>query len=410
MIVPAFRLASIAKVGLRAIARNKLRSTLTALGIIIGVACVIAMSAVAEGAARQVQSNIRALGTNSIMIFPGAVTQSGARIFTGHSTLTPEDVEAIRAECPSVAYAAAGARTAGQVVAGEANWSTEIFGTDVDWPLIRAWNTEQGSFFTEADVRAAAKVSVLGRTVADNLFPDGGAVGQIVRIRNVPFRVVGVFEKKGGSVMGGRDQDDQVVVPYTTVMKRLTGATRLSHVFVAAVSEDRIRQAMEEISALLRQRHRIGPGQDSDFMMRSQEEIASSAAETADTFKVLLASVAAISLLVGGIGIMNIMLVSVTERTREIGVRMAVGAKARHVLTQFLFEAVTLSVVGGAIGVGLGIASSAAISTIQGWPVAVRPESVALAFGFAALVGVAFGLYPAAKAARLDPIEALRYE
>jgi putative ABC transport system permease protein len=405
----AYRFWSIVRVGLRAIGRNKLRSGLTALGIIIGVACVIAMSAVAEGAARQVQSTIRSLGTNSIMIFPGAVTQAGARIFTGQSTLTQEDVEAIRAECPSVAYAVAGVRTAGQLVAGETNWSTEIFGTDVDWPLIRAWNTERGSFFTEADVRAAAKVCVLGRTVADNLFPHGEAVGQIVRIRNVPFRVVGVLEKKGGNPMG-RDQDDQVVAPYTTVMKRLTGATRLGMIFVAAVSEDRVRQAMEEISSLLRQRHRIGPGQDSDFMMRSQEEIASSAAETANTFKVLLASVAAISLLVGGIGIMNIMLVSVTERTREVGIRMAVGAKARHVLTQFLFEAVTLSVVGGAIGVVLGIASSAALSTLQDWPVSIRPQSVAVAFGFAALVGVAFGLYPAAKASRLDPIEALRYE
>ncbi len=405
----ALRLASIVRVGLKAIARNKLRSALTMLGIIIGVACVIAMSAVAEGASRQVQSTIRSLGTNYIMVFPGAVTQSGARIFTGQSTLTPEDVQAIKAECPSVAYASAGVRSAAQIVAGESNWGTQIFGVDVEWPLIRVWNPEQGSFFTETDVRSAAKVCVLCRTVADNLFPEGGAIGQVVRIKNVPFRVVGVLEKKGGNMMG-QDQDDQVIVPYTTSMKRLTGATRLNLIYVAAVADDRVQAAIDEVSALLRQRHRIGPGQDSDFMTRSQEEILSSAAETAKTFKGLLASVAAISLLVGGIGIMNIMLVSVTERTREIGIRMAVGAKARHVLTQFLLEAVTLSVVGGLIGVGLGVATSALISEVMEWPTAVRPESVALAFGFAAAVGVFFGYYPAHKASRLDPIEALRYE
>ncbi len=403
------RIANIVKVGLQAIARNKLRSALTMLGIIIGVACVIAMVAVASGASQSIQSQISALGTNFIMIFPGAVTQSGARIFTGQSTLTDDDAAAIKTECPSVAYVSAGTRTAAQVVAGEFNWGTSIQGVDVDWPFIRAWNVEQGGFFTDSDVRGAGKVCVLGRTVADNLFPDGDAVGQYVRIKNVPFRVTGVLEKKGGSTMG-QDQDDTVIAPYTTVMKRLQGTTKIQIVYVAARDENLVKQAQTEIEALLRQRHRLGPGQDSDFMMRSQEEMAAMAATSTRTLSILLGSVAAISLLVGGIGIMNIMLVSVTERTREIGIRMAIGAKGRHVLAQFLLEAIVLSVVGGAIGVILGVASSKIIAASAGWPVQIGAGSVAIAFGFAALVGIFFGFYPARRAAALDPIEALRYE
>ena len=403
------RTGNIVKVGLRAILRNTLRSALTMLGIIIGVACVIAMVAVAGGASASIQESISSLGTNFIMIFPGAVTQSGARIFTGQSTLTPEDAAAIKAECPAVAYVSAGVRTAGQVIAGELNWGTQIYGADVDWPFIRAWNTAQGDFFTDVDVKAGAKVCVLGTTVAENLFPGGGAVGSLVRIKNVPFRVVGVLEKKGGSMMGS-DQDDQVVVPYTTVMKRLMGTTRISLIQAAAAGPDQVGEAKAQIEALLRQRQRIGPGQDSNFMMRTQEEIAATAAQNTRTLSILLGSVAAISLLVGGIGIMNIMLVSVTERTREIGVRMAIGAKGKHVLAQFLLEAVILSVTGGAIGVLLGVSASAAISRLAGWPVRVAPGAVAMAVGFAALIGVFFGFYPARKAARLDPIEALRYE
>jgi putative ABC transport system permease protein len=400
---------SILKVGLRAILRNKLRSSLTMLGIVIGVACVIAMNAVASGATRSVQDTIQSLGTNFLMIHPGAVTQSGARVYTGQSTLTAEDVAAIRSECPSVAYAAAGVRTSAQVVAGELNWGTQVFGTDVDWPLIRSWNLESGSFFTESDVKAGTKVCVLAKTVADALFPEGGAVGQVVRIKNVPFRVVGVLERKGGSMMGD-DQDDQVVAPYTTVMKRLMGQSRIRMIMAAAASPDRVGMAKAEIEALLRQRHRIAPHEDSDFMMRSQDEMASSAAETSRTFAILLGSVAAISLLVGGIGIMNIMLVSVTERTREIGIRMAIGAKARHVLAQFLLEAVTLSIAGGAIGVLLGVVAARTISKYAQWATVILPESVFVSFGFAALIGIFFGYYPARKASRLDPIEALRYE
>jgi putative ABC transport system permease protein len=407
--VGLLRTKNILKVGLKAILRNKMRSSLTMLGIIIGVACVITMIAVASGASRSIQSSISSLGTNFIMIFPGAVTQSGARLFTGESRLTADDALAIRAECPSVAYVSAIVRTSAQVVGGELNWGTTIYGADVDWPFIRAWNVAEGAFFSEADVKSGAKVCLLGRTVADSLFPNGGSMGELVRIKNVPFRVVGVLDKKGGSTQG-TDQDDQILAPYTTVMKRLTGTERINLIQAAAIAPDRVEEAKNEIEALLRQRQRLQPGQDSNFMMRTQEEIASTAAENIKTLSILLGSVAAISLLVGGIGIMNIMLVSVTERTREIGVRMAIGAKARHVLAQFLLEAVILSIVGGALGVILGIGASYAVSYLAGWPVSVGGVSVAAAFGFSAAIGIFFGFYPARKAARLDPIEALRYE
>jgi putative ABC transport system permease protein len=403
------RAGSILKVGLKAILRNKLRSALTMLGIIIGVACVIAMVAVAGGASRSIQASISTLGTNYLMVLPGAVTQSGARIFGGQSTLTAEDAAAIKTDCPAVAYVSAGVRTGAQVVAGEMNWSTAVYGVDVDWPFIRAWNVAEGAFFSESDVKGSTKVCLLGSTVAENLFPSGGAVGSMVRLKNVPFRVIGVLDTKGGS-MTGQDQDDQVVAPYSTVMKRLMGTPRINTIYAAAVGPDDVQEARRQVESLLRQRQRLQPGQDSTFMIRTQEEIAATAAENTRTLSLLLGSVAAISLLVGGIGIMNIMLVSVTERTREIGVRMAIGAKARHVLGQFLLEAVVLSVVGGAIGVLLGVAASTVISKTAGWPVQIGTGSVALAFGFAALVGVFFGYYPALKASRLDPIEALRYE
>jgi putative ABC transport system permease protein len=412
MKIGMMRVLNIVKVGLQAIARNKMRSALTMLGIVIGVACVIAMVGVASGASSSIQSSISSLGTNFIMVFPGAVTQGGARIFSGNSTLTEDDVAAIRTECPSVAYVSAGTRSNGQVVAGELNWGTQIQGVDVDWPFIRAWNVDQGAFFSDTDVKTGAKVAVLGHTVADQLFPDGSPVGQLVRIKNVPFRVAGVLERKGGST-AGQDQDDVVVAPYTTVMKRLGGASnrsRISIIYVAAKSQGLVSQAQSEIDALLRQRHRLGPNQDADFMMRSQEEMASMAAASTRTFSILLGSVAAISLLVGGIGIMNIMLVSVTERTREIGIRMAIGAKGRHVLAQFLLEAVVLSVTGGLIGVVLGMVSSRVIASTAGWPVEIGVAAVALAFGFSALIGIFFGFYPARRAAALDPIEALRYE
>jgi len=343
------------------------------------------------------------------MIFPGASTQGGARLFTGSSTLTLEDADAIKNEAPAVAYVSPNLRTAGQAVAGELNWGTSVYGVGVDWPYIRSWNVGEGNFFTDADVRSGAKVAVLGTTVADNLFPNGGAIGQIVRIKNVPFKVVGILEKKGGNTMG-QDQDDQIVAPYTTVMKRLMGQTKLSMIYASARSADQVGAAQDQIDALLRQRHRIGPGGDADFMMRSQEEIAQANAQQMKILSTLLLSIAAISLLIGGIGIMNIMLVSVTERTREIGIRMAIGAKGRHVLLQFLFEAITLSIVGGLIGVVAGVGISSLAAKLSGWPIVVSMSSIVLSFGVAGAVGICFGFFPALKAAHLDPIDALRYE
>jgi len=403
------RFSNIILVGLRAIARNKMRSFLTALGIIIGVGCVIAVVAIGNGATKSIENSTNAMGTNYIMVFPGAATSGGARMFTGNSNLTVEDAEAIKAECPAVAYVSPTVRSAAQIVAGELNWGTSIQGVDVDYPLIRSWNVADGSFFTDQDVKSASKVAVLGKTVADNLFPDGQAVNQIVRIKNVPFKVTGVLEKKGGN-MQGQDQDDVVVAPYTTVMKRLSGKTKIDMLQVSAASAAQVQEAQNEMDAVLRQRHRIAPKGDPDFQMRSQEEIAQMAGQQSAILRVLLICIAAISLFVGGIGIMNIMLVSVTERTREIGIRMAIGAKGRHVLLQFLFEAVTLAVVGGGVGVALGIGASLVIKRFLQWPIVVTPTSVALSFGVAAFVGIFFGFYPARKASRLDPIDALRYE
>jgi putative ABC transport system permease protein len=400
---------TILKVGLKAIARNKMRSALTALGIIIGVACVIAMVGVGKGSQAAIQSQISALGTNFLMVFPGVATQSGARIFTGESTLTEDDVAAVKAECPSVSYVSPMSRSAGQVVAGNLNWGTQVQGVGVEWPFIRSWNTSLGTFFGESEVRSAAKVCVLGATVATSLFGDQNPVGESVRIKNFPFRVIGVLETKGGNTQG-QDQDDTVIAPYTTVMRLLKGRNRIDMFMASAVSQEAVPQAEAEIEALLRQRHRLPPGADADFMIRSQQEIAQTANETSKTLSVLLASAASISLLVGGIGIMNIMLVSVTERTREIGIRMAIGAKGKDILTQFLVEALTLSIAGGLIGILLGVGASRILAWKAQWSIALPPESILLAFGFSAAIGVFFGFYPARKASRLDPIEALRYE
>jgi len=400
---------TILRVGLKAIARNKMRSALTALGIIIGVACVIAMVGVGKGSQAAIQSQINALGTNFLMVFPGVATQSGARIFTGESTLTEEDVAAVRAEAPSVAYVSPMSRSGAQVVYGNSNWGTQVQGVGVEWPFIRSWNVAQGNFFGESEVRSATKVVVLGSTVATALFGDQSPIGATVRIKNFPFRVIGVLETKGGSTQG-QDQDDTVVAPYTTVMRLLKGRNRIDMFMASAVSQDAVEQAQTEIDALLRQRHRLPAGGDADFMVRSQQEIAQTANETSRTLSILLASAASISLLVGGIGIMNIMLVSVTERTREIGIRMAIGAKGKDILTQFLVEALTLSIAGGLIGILLGVGASRILAWKANWNIALPPESILLAFGFSAAIGVFFGFYPAWKASRLDPIEALRYE
>jgi len=400
---------TILKVGLKAIGRNKMRSILTALGIIIGVACVIAMIGVGQGSQAAIQAQISALGTNFLMVFPGVATQSGARIFTGNSTLTEDDVAAVKAECPAVAYVSPSSRSAAQIVSGSLNWGTSVQGVGVDWPFVRSWNVEKGAFFGDSEVRAAAKVCVLGSTVANALFEGQDPIGQMVRIKNFPFRVIGVLETKGGSVMG-QDQDDLVVAPYTTVMRLLKKTPKIDMFMASAVSRNSVAEAQKEIEALLRQRHRIGAGQDSDFMIRSQQEIAQTADATSRTLSLLLASAASISLLVGGIGIMNIMLVSVTERTREIGIRMAIGAKGRDIRMQFLVEALSLSIAGGICGIALGIGVCEFIAAKAGWPILVSPAAVVLAFGFSAAIGVFFGFYPAQKASLLDPIEALRYE
>src|SRR5688572_17951668 len=403
------RLGNITIVGLKSIARNKMRSLLTALGIVIGVACVIVSVAIGAGVAKSVSDMINSLGSNFIMIMPGTSTQSGARMFTGNSTLTEEDAEAIKREAPAVAYVSPNLRTAAQVVAGDMNWSTSIQGVGIDWPNIRAWNVEDGTFFTEGDIRSGTKVAVLGKTVAESLFPNGDAVGSVVRIKNVPFKVVGVLEKKGGSMMGS-DQDDMIVAPYTTTMKRLMGQSRFGSILASAASAEEVPAAMEQIDALLRQRHRIPPGGDADFMMRSQEEMAQANAQQVGLMRNLLLGIAIVSLFVGGIGIMNIMLVSVTERTREIGIRMAICARGRHVLMQFLFEAVTLSVMGGLIGVVFGVVVATLIGRVAGWPIVISPMAIVIAFVVAATIGIFFGFYPARKASRLDPIDALRYE
>ena len=403
---------NILKVAFRAIGRNKMRSILTMLGIIIGVACVIATVGIGEGARMQMESQLRSLGTNFLMIFPGTTTSSGARTGWGSdSKLNAADVEAIRNECQSCAYVSMSTRSVAQVIYGNQNWSTSIQGAEVDWPLIRSWNLESGEFFTDADNRSAAKVCVIGKTIQNELFFGEDPIGKTIRIKNIPFRVIGVLESKGGSLMG-QDQDDTIVAPYETVRKRLSGTrtTSIGMVMVAAASNEQVWEAQEELTALLRQRHKINPGGDDDFMIRSQTEMLEQAEMQSETLSVLLWSIAGVSLLVGGIGIMNIMLVSVTERTREIGVRMAIGAKGRDIRSQFLIEALVLSISGGLFGVGLGLAIQKAVAGFGGWPISLQPEAIAMAFVFSALVGVFFGFYPAQKASRLDPIEALRYE
>jgi putative ABC transport system permease protein len=398
------------KVAFRALARNKLRSLLTALGIIIGVACVVAVVGIGEGARIQSEDRLKSLGTNFLMVMPGTITSSGARAGLGSSSkLSEDDVDAIRREVPSVSYISASIRTVAQVIYGNQNWSTSIQGAQVDWPLVRSWNLASGQFFTDQDDHGAAKVCVLGQTVVTNLFGDEDPIGKMIRIKNIPFRVTGVLESKGGSTQGA-DQDDLVVAPYETVRKKIMGTTAVGQILVSAASDELVTRAQEELSALLRQRHRITKAADDDFIIRSQTEMIQQAEAQSQTMSALLWSIAGVSLLVGGIGIMNIMLVSVTERTREIGVRMAIGARGRDIQAQFLVEALALSLTGGAAGIAVGLGIQRIVARFAGWPVAVQPSAITLAFLFSALIGVTFGFYPALKASRLDPIEALRYE
>jgi putative ABC transport system permease protein len=398
------------RIALKALNRNKLRTVLTMLGMIIGVGAVITMVALGTGARTTIEERVKSAGTNMIMVNAGNFSTGGVRMGQGNSTkLTPEDANAIK-QIPGVQYAAAGATTRSQVIAGNQNWSTQVQGTDIDLPQIRSWPNKYGSFFTPQDVQSAAKVAVLGTVVSGQLFGDDvDPTGQIIRIKNQPFKVVGVMISKGQSSMG-QDQDDTIFVPYTTVMKKLQGQTNINNVTVSAASGDTINDTAEAIRGVLRIRHKISNPADDDFMVRTLEEMASVQTETTKTMTTLLASIAGVSLLVGGIGIMNIMLVSVTERTREIGLRMAIGARGKDVLLQFLVEAVVISLIGGMIGIGMGFGLSSAVQTFMQWPADISADAIALSFGFSALTGVFFGFYPARKAASLDPIEALRFE
>jgi putative ABC transport system permease protein len=404
------RIGSTVNVAFRALRRNKLRSVLTALGIIIGVAAVIAMVGIGNGAKAQVEAQIASLGQNVILIFSGSTTSSGIRTGWGNAgTLKIEDAEAIRREVSGVVAVSEEIRAATQVAAGNQNWLTQVLGESADYLDIRQWQLADGASFTPQDVRSANKVCVIGRTTATQVFGNDDSVGQVLRVKNVPFVVTGVLTPKGLSALGS-DQDDVVIMPYTSAMKRVIGGTTLRNINVQVGDARQLAAAQQQIISLLRQRHNIRAGKDDDFTVRGQQEIADMATAQSKTMTVLLGAIAGVSLIVGGIGIMNIMLVSVTERTREIGVRLAVGAHGRDILTQFLIEAVALSSVGGMIGIAFGVGVSRVLSVYENWPTLISLSSIIVSFLFSAAVGIFFGFYPARKAAALDPIEALRYE
>ncbi|HWM76425.1 MAG TPA: ABC transporter permease [Methylomirabilota bacterium] len=404
-----------ARIAVRALRVNKLRSILTMLGIIMGVAAVIAMISVGSGAQARIAEQIQSLGASMLVVLSGSSTSGGVRLGAGSQlTITEEDAWAIKREIPSVEAAAPTMRGSAQVVWGNLNWSTQIQGTTPEFFEARDWPVVAGQAFAQEAVDGATKVAVLGETVARNLFADSDPVGQVIRIKKVPFTVVGILGKKGQTTWG-QDQDDVILVPLSTAKRKLLGVSQANARSVGAISvkvregED-MKDAETQTRELLRQRHRLQPYQDDDFNIRNLAEYAAAQEESSRVMTILLAAIASVSLLVGGIGIMNIMLVSVTERTREIGLRMAVGARGRDILMQFLVEAVTLSLIGGTIGVVVGLVTSYTIPYFAGWRTLVRPEAIVIAFGFAAAIGIFFGFYPARKAASLNPIEALRYE
>jgi|UniRef100_UPI00404A966C putative ABC transport system permease protein len=401
------RISSTFIISLRALRRNVLRSSLTALGIIIGVAAVIAMVSIGNGAKNQIEGQIASLGQNVIMIFPGSSSSGGTRGGWGSaSSLTPEDAFAILREVPGVVATSPELRDRSQILGNGLNWNTQIQGESPEYLSIRMWTMKEGDMFTEHDVRANAKVAVIGRTVVNQLFPDVDPIGQIIRIRNIPFKVTGVLEPKGFNFFGS-DQDDIVIIPYTSHLSRVSRRSNLNSILVQAITPEAIPQIQQGITDLLQQRRQ---GREPDFTVRNQIELADTATATSKTMTNLLGAIAGVSLIVGGIGIMNIMLVSVTERTREIGIRMAVGAHGSEIMLQFLIEAVLISALGGIIGIALGVGASEMMSHFNGWPTLVSTSAAVVAFAVSAAVGVFFGYYPARKAAQLDPIDALRYE
>ncbi|MCE2616472.1 MAG: ABC transporter permease [Phocaeicola sp.] len=398
------------KIALKAIAANKMRSFLTALGIIIGVASVIAMLAIGQGSKKSIQAQISEMGSNMIMIHPGADMRGGVRQDpTAMQTLKLENYQKLREECTYLAAITPQVSSSGQLIAGGNNYPSSVTGIAQDYLTIRQLKVKDGEMFSDNDIRTAAKLCVIGKTIVDNLFPSEEPIGKIIRVNQVPFKVIGVLESKGYNSMG-QDQDDVVLAPYTTVMKRLLAQTYLSGIFASAITEDMTENAVSEITTILRREHKLKTTDDDDFTIRTQQELSSMMNTTTDLMTTLLACIAGISLLVGGIGIMNIMYVSVTERTREIGLRMSVGARGMDILSQFLIEAVVISITGGLIGVLIGCGASYMIKAVAHWPVYIQPWSVLLSFLVCTLTGVFFGWYPAKKAAALDPIEALRYE
>ena len=405
-------LAMIIRVAFRALVRNKMRAMLTMLGIIIGVSAVIAMVSIGQGASASVQAQIESIGTNLLFVSAGAQNVGGVRSGTGdtgNQNLTVDDLEAIKREVPSVSMVTPSVNARSQLVAGNMNWNTNVTGVSEQYPEIRKWPVATGSFFTDADVRTAARVIVIGQTLADSLYPGADPIGQDIRVMNLPFRVVGVMASKGQDPQG-RDQDDVAFAPYTTVQKKILGRDRIQIAYVSAITQDATYTAQSQITDLLRQRHKLSANEPSDFTVRNMTDVAEAANETSKTMTILLACIAGVSLLVGGIGIMNIMLVSVTERTREIGIRMAIGARSSAVRSQFLIESIVLSLTGGSIGIVLGVVLSLVIPAFLGWPTLVSMMAIVGSVLFSAAVGIFFGYYPARKAASLDPIEALRYE
>jgi putative ABC transport system permease protein len=400
-------------IAMRALRVNKMRALLTMLGIIIGIAAVIAMVAIGSGASKMISDQISSIGSNLLLVLPGSTTSGGLRSGSGGApTLTYDDARAIKAECPSVGEVAPTVRGSGQVVYGNQNWSTIIMGTTPEILTVREWPLVAGRNFSQSDVDGATKVCLIGQTIADNLFGDLDPVGKVIRIKKIPFTVIGILDKKGQSPQG-QDQDDVIYVPLRTAQRKLFGSqfpNMVGAMMIQARNAEVLKKAEEEVTALLKQRHRIGPSREVDFSVRNLSEILAVSEQSSKVMSLLLGAVASISLLVGGIGIMNIMLVSVTERTREIGIRIAIGAKQRDILLQFLTEAVLLTTCGGVIGMGLGVAGAKLVAQMIGWPTLISPQTIIIAFGFSAGVGVFFGFYPARKAASLNPIEALRYE